>query len=244
VKKEDFIYGVHPVLEALRSGQEIEKIIFTGTLKREAASELRQLAAERSVPMQNVPAEWFYKLPKVNHQGIICYLSAIEYHPIEQLLPMIYERGEVPLLLILDRITDVRNFGAITRTAECAGVHAIVLPSHGHAMINQDALKTSSGALCMVPVCRVDNLKKIINYLKFSGLTVIAATEKADAIYDEICLTEPLAIIMGSEEDGVSPAYLSLCDNIVKIPMAGNIGSLNVSVATGIMLFEVARQRR
>lgn len=243
MKKEDFIYGIHPVLEALQAGREIEKIIIASSLKGPSASELRKLAGERQAPVQYVPNEWFNRLGKINHQGVVCYLSAIEYQPIEQVLPMIYEKGETPFLLILDRITDVRNFGAIARTAECAGVQAIIIPSRGHALISGDAVKTSAGALNTIPVCREDNLKDVITYLKESGLSVVAATEKAEHFYTDINISGPIAIVMGSEEDGVSPAYLKMCDEVVKIPMCGEINSLNVSVATGIILFEVVRQR-
>lgn len=244
MKKESFIYGVHPVLEALHAGKEVEKLILSSSAKGAAISEIRSLAAKNNAPIQHVPNEWFNKLGRINHQGVVCYLSVVEYQPIEEILPLVYERGETPFFLILDRITDVRNFGAIARTAECAGVHAIIVPSRGHALITADAVKTSAGALNAIPICRADNLKETIDYLRNSGLKIVAATEKGDKFYDEIDLSAPVAIIMGSEEDGVSPAYLKLSDEIVKIPMKGTINSLNVSVATGIMTFEVVRQRR
>jgi 23S rRNA (guanosine2251-2'-O)-methyltransferase len=244
LKKESFVYGIHPVLEALHSGREIEKIMLSSSLKGTAAGEIRTFATKNHIPVQFVPNEWFNKLGRINHQGALCYLSVIEYQPIEQLLLSVYERGETPFLLILDRITDVRNFGAIARTAECAGVHAIIVPSRGHALITADAIKTSAGALNTIPVCRADNLKEIIDYLKESGLQIVSATEKADKYHMEINFSTPVAIIMGSEEDGVSPAYLKMSDEMARIPMNGEINSLNVSVATGIMLFEAVRQRR
>ncbi|MDD4848657.1 MAG: 23S rRNA (guanosine(2251)-2'-O)-methyltransferase RlmB [Bacteroidales bacterium] len=244
MKKEEFIYGIHPILEALRSGREVEKIVVSSALRGQNVAELRTEAERLSVPMQHVPNDWFRKMGNVNHQGAMCYMSAIEYTSIEQMLPMIYERGEVPFLLMLDRITDVRNFGAIVRTAECAGVHAIIVPSRGHALICGDAVKTSAGALNRMPICREYNLKETIKFLKDSGIAVVSASEKFNNFYNDVDMTTPVAIIMGSEEDGVSPEYVKLSNTTVKIPMYGEINSLNVSVATGIMLFEVTRQRR
>jgi 23S rRNA (guanosine2251-2'-O)-methyltransferase len=243
LKKDTFIYGVHPVLEALYADREIEKVIVSTSLKGQHTGELRSLCEKKQVPLQYVPCEWFNKIARVNHQGIIAYQSVIEYHPIGQILPMIYDRGETPFLLILDRITDVRNFGSIARTAECAGVHAIIVPSRGHALINSDAVKTSAGALNTIPVCREDNLKETIDFLKNCGLMIVAATEKATTNYTEVDMSAPVALIMGSEEDGVSPAYLKMCDVTVRIPLYGEIASLNVSVAAGVVLYEIMRQR-
>jgi len=234
---------MHPVLEALYSEREIEKIVVATSLRGQSVGELRSLCEKRQVPLQYVPNEWFNKVPRVNHQGIIGYLSVIEYQPVEQILPMIYDKGETPFLLILDRITDVRNFGAIARTAECAGVHAIIVPSRGHALINSDAVKTSAGALNTIPVCREENLKDTITFLKNSGLLIVGATEKAKNNYTDVEMTGPAALIMGSEEDGISPAYLEMCDVKVRIPLYGEIGSLNVAVATGVVLYEMVRQR-
>ena len=244
MKKDNFIYGIHPVLEALHADKEIEKVIVSGSLRGQYVGELRTLCEKGQIPLQYVPNEWFNKIPRVNHQGIIAYLSAVEYHPLEQILPMIYDRGEEPFLLILDRITDVRNFGSIARTAECAGVHAIIVPSRGHALINSDAVKTSAGALNTIPVCREENLKDTIMFLKNSGLRIVAATEKAEKDYTDVDMSGPVALIMGSEEDGVSPAYLKMCDATVRIPLYGEIASLNVSVATGIVLYEIIRMKK
>jgi 23S rRNA (guanosine2251-2'-O)-methyltransferase len=234
---------MHPVLEALYAEREIEKIIVSTSLRGQYMGEVRALCEKNQVPLQYGPNEWFNKIPKVNHQGIIGYLSVIEYQPIEQILPMIYDKGETPFLLILDRITDVRNFGAIARTATCAGVHAIIVPSRGHALINSDAVKTSAGALNIIPICREENLKETITFLKNSGLLIVAATEKAKNDYNTVEMTGPVALIMGSEEDGISSAYLEMCDVKVRIPLYGEIASLNVSVATGIVLYEMVRQR-
>jgi len=234
---------MHPVMEALHAEREVEKIVVATSLRGQSVSALRSLCEKRQVPLQYVPNEWFNKMPSVNHQGVIGYLSVIEYQPVEQILPMIYDKGETPFLLILDRITDVRNFGAIARTATCAGVHAIVVPSRGHALINSDAVKTSAGALNIIPICREENLKETITFLKNSGLLIVAATEKAKNNYTDVAMTGPIALIMGSEEDGISPAYLEMCDVKVRIPLFGEIGSLNVSVATGVVLYEIVRQR-
>jgi 23S rRNA (guanosine2251-2'-O)-methyltransferase len=199
--------------------------------------------AAHNVPFQAVPTEKLNRVTRKNHQGVISYISPISYHSIEDVLPSLYEAGKTPLLLILDRVTDVRNFGAIARTAECAGVDAIIIPSRGGALISADAVKTSTGALHKIPVCREDNLKTTIEFLTNSGVQIVGCTEKTDDLLYSVDLTLPTAIIMGSEENGISPEYLKRCDARAKIPMAGTIGSLNVSVSAGILLYEVIRQR-
>ncbi len=243
MEKENLIYGLRPVIEAIKSGKEIEKIFIQNGLRGEIYIELFQLLKENDVHSQYVPVEKLNKLTPKNHQGIVAYTSIISYTKVESVIPFIYEHGKTPLILILDRITDVRNFGAITRTAECAGVDAIIVPTRGSAQINSDAVKTSAGALHKIPVCKSDNLKETIDFLKKSGLQIIAATEKTDDFHFKTDFTPPTAIIMGSEEDGVSPEYLRLCDHKVKIPLNGEIESLNVSVACGIILYEALRQR-
>lgn len=243
-KKDEFIFGMHPVLEAIDSGKEMEKVFLQQDLKGPQISKLRELMKLHGIPYQYVPKEKLNRITMKNHQGVIAFPSPITYQNLEQLLPTIYERGEEPFVLVLDRITDVGNFGAITRSAECAGVHAIVVPSRGSAMISGHAVKASAGALYKIPICREDNLKDAIELLKNSGLKIIACTEKADDYCDEAELSRPCALVMGSEEDGISPEYLKRSDVLVKIPMFGEIGSLNVSVATGIVLYEVQRQRR
>lgn len=238
------IYGIRAVSEAILAGKEIDKLFVQEGLRNELFGELRRLTKEHGIHYQLVPGGKLNRLaPGKNHQGVAAYLSAISYRKIEDVLPEIFEKGETPLLLILDRITDVRNFGAIARTAECAGVHAIVVPSRGGAPVNADAVKTSAGALHKIPVCREDNLKTVIDYLKESGLRIAACTEKASEAHFLSDLGGPLAIIMGSEEDGISGEYLKRADVRVQIPMSGTISSLNVSVATGIILFEALRQR-
>jgi 23S rRNA (guanosine2251-2'-O)-methyltransferase len=243
INKESFLYGTRPVIEAIKAEKEIDKVFVQKGLQGEVYQELMDLIKEHDVPYQYVPIEKLNKLTMKNHQGVACFVSIISYTPIENLIPMIYEKGETPLVLILDRITDVRNFGAIARTAECAGVDAIIIPSRGGAQINSDALKTSAGALHNIPVCRSENLKTTIDFLKKSGLQIIAATEKAGDYHFKIDYTPPTAIIMGSEEDGISPEYLRMADYKVSIPILGQIESLNVSVACGVLIYEALKQR-
>ncbi len=243
MKKEQFIYGIHPLLEAIRSGKEIDKVLIQIGLKGDNFGELKALLKEYAIPSQQVPIEKLNKITRQNHQGIIGFVSPISYQPIDEVIQQVFEKGESPFLLLLDRITDVRNFGAIARTAECAGVHALIVPSKGSALISEDAIKTSAGALFNIPVCREDNLKTTINFLKQSGLQVVGVTEKAQKNYTQVDFMSPTVLIMGSEEDGISPEYLKLCDDRVMIPMMGKIASLNVSVSAGVLMYEVVRQR-
>lgn len=239
----NMIFGAHSVIEALRSGKEIEKIILKKDLMGEVLREVLKGARERDVPYQFVPSERLDWITPKNHQGVIAYLSSIEYQKLEQLIPMLYDEGKEPFILVLDHITDVRNFGSIARTAECAGVHAIVIPDKGAAQINADAIKTSSGALHTIPVCRVTNLLKTIQYLAESGLKIIAASEKGNQSYNNISISGPVAVVMGAEDKGITPEILRKATHIVKIPVLGKVQSLNVSVATGLILYEVVRNR-
>jgi 23S rRNA (guanosine2251-2'-O)-methyltransferase len=240
---ENLIYGIHPILEALNAGKDIEKILLSREQRNPQVREITVLAEQLEIPVQKVPNEKLDSFTKANHQGIVAFVSMIEYQPIEDVLLHTYETGKQPLFIILDRITDVRNFGAIARSAECAGVDALVIPSRGSAQVNADAIKTSAGALNLVPVHRSPNLKNTLRYLKDSGVRLVAVTEHGSADYGTIDLTGPIAFILGSEEDGISPEYLKLCDDKIKIPLLGTIGSLNVSVAAGIIIFETLRQR-
>ena len=242
-EKSNFIFGTRTAIEAIRAGKEVDKIFIQKGLNNELFAELRKLITDGNIPHQFVPIEKLDRITGKNHQGVICFLSEITFYNIENLLPGIYEKGTVPLLLILDKVTDVRNFGAICRTAECSGVNAIIIPTRGSAQINADAVKTSAGALQLIPVCREDNLKNTIIFLKESGVQIVACTEKIDDYYYSLDFTQPTAIIMGSEEDGISGEYLKLCDHKAKIPLLGEIQSLNVSVACGVMLYEVVKQR-
>jgi 23S rRNA (guanosine2251-2'-O)-methyltransferase len=243
MEKENFIYGLHPVTEAIKSGQEIDRIFFKKGMQGSFSAELLQLAKTHQIPFQFVPQEKLDRITRKNHQGVIAMISQISYESLENLVQMVFEEGKTPLFLILDGITDVRNFGAISRTAECAGVHGIIIPMLGSAQINEEAVRTSAGALLRIPVCREKSLKTTATFLKESGITLIAATEHATENYFEKEYAGPAAIIMGSEETGVSPELLRACDHMVKIPMQGEISSLNVSVAAGVLLFEVVRQR-
>ncbi len=243
LKKDQLVYGTRAIIEAVRSGKEIDKLLLKKGRQNPLYKELMQLIKERNIPVQNVPVEKLNKITVKNHQGAIAFISSIIYQDIEQIIPMLYEEGKTPLILILDSITDVRNLGAIARTAECSGVDAIVIPSRGSAQINADAIKTSSGALNIIPVHRSHNLKETIDFLKNSGLQIIAASEKANKDYTQADFKMPTAIIMGSEERGISPEYLKRTDIHVAIPILGTIESLNVSVATAVMLYEVVRQR-
>ena len=242
-KNKNYIYGIHSIIEAINSGKEIDKLMLSKQAGGELFKDLFTLARANNVPTQFVPLEKLNKITFKNHQGAIAYISEISFHKIEHIVPTLYEEGKTPFILILDSITDVRNFGAIVRTAECAGVHAIIVPEKGSAPVNSDAVKTSAGALHTVPVCRVKSLNQVISYLKNSGIKIVAATEKVKNKYYESDFTLPTAIIMGSEDEGIQPALLQLVDDSVSIPLSGNIASLNVSVAAGILLFEVLKQR-
>ena len=243
MEKENFIYGLHPVTEAIKSGKEIDRIFFKKGLQGAFSAELLQLARSYDIPFQFVPPEKLDRITRKNHQGVIALISQISYQTLENLVQMVFEEGKNPLFLILDGITDVRNFGAIGRTAECAGVHAIIIPMQGSAQINEEAVRTSAGALLRIPVCREKSLKAAAKFLKESGIMLIAASEQSQTTCFNEDYLKPLAIIMGSEETGISPELLRSCDQIVKIPMQGEISSLNVSVAAGVLLFEVVRQR-
>jgi 23S rRNA (guanosine2251-2'-O)-methyltransferase len=244
MEKKDMIYGTRAVIEAIDAGKEVDKIMIQSGLNNELIRELLDKARANRVPVQFVPPEKLRRLSNRNHQGVICILSAVAYASLDNLIDQAYSEGREPFILILDRITDVRNFGAIVRSAECAAVDGIVIGEKGNAAITSDAMKTSAGALNHVPVCREKELKKTVRFLQDRGITVIACTEKAvKSIYEGIG-SGPVAIILGSEEDGVSEGLLRDVDELAKIPMRGKINSLNVSVAAGIAIFEVLRQRQ
>jgi 23S rRNA (guanosine2251-2'-O)-methyltransferase len=204
---------------------------------------LLTLAKEKNVPVQRVPPEKLTKITTKNHQGVIAYVSVVHFADIEDVLASVYESGEVPLIVVLDRITDVRNFGAIVRSAVCMGAHAVLIPAKGSAQIGSDAVKTSAGALHFLPVCRAKILHETLKTLKDAGLKIIACTEKAEKAIFQTDYTAPLALVVGSEENGIASEILKISDEKVLIPMVGRIESLNVSVAAGILLYEVERQR-
>lgn len=243
-KNEQLIFGIRAIREALAAGKEVDRVL----LKRGEGSDLVKMLLkelrERKVPVQRVPQEKLNRITRKNHQGVVAWLSRVTYQRIESVLPMIYESGSDPFILVLDGISDVRNFGAIARTAEVAGAHALVIPVSGSAAINEDAIKTSAGALHRIDVCRHESLEEVLKFMKESGLKTIAATEKAEQDLYQTDLTGPLALIIGSEEKGISQSLLRMADQLVSIPMRGKIASLNVSVAAGIVLFEGIRQRQ
>lgn len=237
------IYGTRAVIEAIRAGREVEKILIQTGLSNDLIKELQTLARQHNVPMVSTHADKLKRLSTKNHQGVISYLSAVTFVPIDNIIRKTYEEGRDPFILVLDRITDVRNFGAIVRTAECAGIDAIVIPEKGSAPITSDAVKTSAGALSHMSVCRERDLKHTLKFLRENGIKIIACTEKAANSLYQLTLTGPIAIIMGSEEDGITDVLLREADELASIPLKGEIGSLNVSVAAGVALYEVLRQR-
>jgi len=239
---EDLAFGIHAIYELIQAGKEINRILVARDVKNEGLKELISLARQKEIIVQEVPKEKLNGLTGKNHQGVIAFVSPIEYQKLENVLPMLFESGKTPLLLVLDRITDVRNLGAIARTAYCAGVGALVLPERDSASVTGDAMKTSAGALASLPVCRERSLERVVEYLLESGVQVIAASEHAKEAYYDIDMTLPTAIIMGSEEDGISPALLRKATHLARIPIQGTVGSLNVGVAAAVMLFEVVRQ--
>ena len=237
------VFGIRAVIEAIKSGKEIESLYIQRGIGGGLMAELKQLLGEHQIVAQQVPVEKLNRIAQKNHQGVIAFISPIIYQKIEDIIPQIFEKGETPLILILDSITDVRNMGAIARTAECSGVHAIVVPAKGSAQINPDAIKTSAGALYKIPVCRHDNFMQTVRFIQESGLQLVCCTEKTQDYIYKPDYTMPTAIVMGSEEDGVRNDIIRIADHLAKIPMYGEIESLNVSVATGIILYEAIRQR-
>ncbi|MBL7832881.1 MAG: 23S rRNA (guanosine(2251)-2'-O)-methyltransferase RlmB [Cyclobacteriaceae bacterium] len=243
ISNTDMIYGTRAVIEAIRAGKQIEKILVQTGLNNDLIRELTGVARDHNVPITYVPQEKLNRLTTKNHQGVVCMLSAISYSQVNDLIDFAYSEGREPFFIMLDRITDVRNFGAIARTAECAGVTGIIIGDKGNAPITSDAMKTSAGALNHLPVCREQDLKKTIKFLRENGIMVVACTEKAEKDIYEVKFDQPVTLIMGSEEDGISDVLLRECDALVRIPMRGKIESLNVSVATGVAIYEVVRQK-
>lgn len=243
MERNEYIFGIRAVMEAIEAGKDIDKILIKKDLQGELASELFDLIRQYRIVTQKVPVERINKITRKNHQGVVAILSAVTYHSLENLVPQIYEEGMLPFVVVLDGITDVRNFGAISRTCECVGANAVVIPERGSVTVNADAVKTSAGALHYLPVCREKNVVTAVKFLKDNGYRIVAASEKAKITYTQADYTGPVAIVMGAEDTGISPEVLRLCDTMVSIPQFGNIGSLNVSVAAGVMMYEVVRQR-
>ena len=242
--KQEYIFGIRAVMEAIQQGKEIDKVMLKQGTRGELFQSLFALIRENNIPFQYVPDEVFKPVADRNHQGVLTEVSPVAYQDLNEVLDAVEARGEVPFILILDRITDVRNFGAIARSEACAGVHAIVIPNKNSAKISSDAIKTSAGALYHIPVCRILNLKKLVRELKFDRkIYVYAATEKATELYTGADMTLPLAIVMGAEDKGIDEGILNIVNQQIKIPLKGEIESLNVSAAAAVMLFEVVRQR-
>ena len=239
----DLVFGMHPILEGLKSGKNFDKILLLNTLRTDQAKEVTALCRERGISLNKVPEQKLSRITRKNHQGVIGFIAPIEFQEIEDILPELFAEGKTPFLLILDRVSDVRNFGAIVRTAECAGVHAIIIPKKGAAQINGETIKTSAGAIFNIPICKVPGIETILPYLKDSGITLVGCTEKTDDHYTTIDYTVPVGIIMGSEESGIALSNLKKCDHKASLPLLGKTASLNVSVAAGVIMYEVVRQR-
>jgi 23S rRNA (guanosine2251-2'-O)-methyltransferase len=241
--KTTIISGIHPVDEAIRAGKQIDKILLKQGFRSESIPGLFQTLKELNIPYQYVPGEKLNRITGKNHQGIIALLSEVEYTDLDKLVPGLFETGKTPSIVVLDSITDVRNIGAIARSAECAGFDAMVIPSKGSAQINSEAIKSSAGALNIIPVCRVSNLPDAVKYLHDSGFYIAAATEKAEKTLFQADFKNPVVIILGSEDTGIDPKLLRMADILIKIPMLGSIQSLNVSAAASVLFFEMVRQR-
>ncbi|KAA6337196.1 putative TrmH family tRNA/rRNA methyltransferase [termite gut metagenome] len=243
INSKDLIFGTRAVIEAIQAGKEIDRILIKRDIQSDLSRELFAALKDMFIPVQRVPIERINRITQKNHQGVIAFISSVTYQKTEDLVPFLFEQGKDPFFIMLDGITDVRNFGAIARTCECAGVDAVIIPVKGSAAVNADAVKTSAGALHTLPVCREQSLKNTIRFLKNSGFKIIAATERGDYEYTKGIYTGPVCIVMGAEDTGVVYENLSLCDEWVKIPVRGNIESLNVSVAAGILIYEALKQR-
>lgn len=241
--RSEFVFGVRAVMEAVLAGKDIDKILIRKDLESDLSKELLDALKGTRVPIQRVPVEKLNRVTMKNHQGVVAFMSEVTYQRLEDILPTLYEEGKTPFIVLLDGITDVRNFGAIARTCECAGVHAIVIPMTDSVSVNADAVKTSAGALHTLPVCREWSIRDSIQFLKNSGVKVIAASEKAAQSYAKTDYSGPVAIVMGAEDTGIANENLRICDELVQIPILGKIGSLNVSVAAGILIYESVKQR-
>ncbi|OEJ99295.1 23S rRNA (guanosine(2251)-2'-O)-methyltransferase RlmB [Flavivirga aquatica] len=243
MQEQTQIFGIRAIIEAINSNETIDKVFLQKGLKGELYSELESLVNKKSINKSYVPVEKLNRLTNKNHQGAVAQISPIEFHDIESLVSSVIESGKTPLFLLLDQLSDVRNFGAIIRTAECTGVNGIIIQKKGGAPVNGDTIKTSAGAVFKVPICKVDHIKDAVFFMQASEIKVIAATEKTDKTIYDVSFTEPCAIIMGSEGRGINPSTLKVVDAKAKLPLLGEIESLNVSVACGAFLYEAIRQR-
>lgn len=237
------IFGLRAVIEAINANETIDKVFLQKGLKGELFNELEALLRQKGINSSYVPVEKLNRLTKNNHQGVVAQISPISFYDLDELVTKTIESGATPLFLLLDQLSDVRNFGAIIRTAECTGVHGIIIQKKGGAPVNGDTIKTSAGAVFKVPICKVDHIKDAMFHMQASGIKVIAATEKTENTVFDVSFTAPCAIIMGSEGRGINPSALKLVDTKAKLPLLGDIESLNVSVACGAFLYEAVRQR-
>lgn len=240
---KDYIFGIRAVLEAIEAGKSIDKVLVKKDIGGDLAHELFNKIKEYGIVSQRVPVEKINRITMKNHQGVVALLSPVEYYRLDDIIPGLYEEGKTPFLMLLDGLTDTRNFGAIARTAECAGVDAIVIPERGSVSVTPDAVKTSAGALLHIPVCRVKSMADTVTLLQQNGYLVAGASEKGAVDYTTVDYTVPVAIVMGAEDTGLSQEVLRRCDTLSAIPIIGHIGSLNVSVAAGVLMYEVVRQR-
>lgn len=243
MQEQTQIFGIRAIIEAINAGETIDKVFLQKGLKGELFAELESVLRKNAVNSSYVPVEKLNRLTKGNHQGAVAQISPIAFYDLEDLVLQVTESGKTPLFLLLDQLSDVRNFGAIIRTAECTGVNGIIIQKKGGAPVNGDTIKTSAGAVFKIPICKVDHIKDAVFYMQASGIKVVAATEKTDATLYDVDFTEPCAIIMGSEDRGINPSTLKVVDAKAKLPLLGEIGSLNVSVACGAFLYEAVRQR-
>lgn len=243
MEKNEYIFGIRAIIEAIEAGKEIDKVLVKKDLSGDLSRELFNKLKEYGIVTQRVPQEKLNRITMKNHQGAIALLSPVSYDRLERLVPELYEEGRTPFIIVLDSLTDTRNFGAIARTASCAGADCVVIPERNSVSVNADAVKTSAGALMSLPVCREKNTLEAVKYLKECGIKVVGASEKAAVDYTQVSYSEPVAIVMGAEDTGISDEVLRCCDDLAAIPITGPIGSLNVSVAAGVMMFEVVRQR-
>ena len=243
MKDNTQIFGLRAVIEAINANETIDKVFLQKGLKGELFNELEALLRQKGINSSYVPVEKLNRLTKNNHQGVVAQISPISFYDLDELVIKTIESGATPLFLLLDQLSDVRNFGAIIRTAECTGVHGIIIQKKGGAPVNGDTIKTSAGAVFKVPICKVDHIKDAMFHMQASGIKVIAATEKTENTVFDVSFTAPCAIIMGSEGRGINPSALKLVDTKAKLPLLGDIESLNVSVACGAFLYEAVRQR-
>jgi len=243
LKTSSLIIGRQPLIEAIQSGRAIDKILFQRNVSGESIGEIRKLAKENNIPIQQVPPEKLHGLTRASHQGVIAFAAMVQYMNLQEVIDQVTGNGETPLFIMLDGVTDVRNIGAIARTAVCCGAQALIVPDKGVGALNEEAMKSSAGALEKIHICRVNSLMKTVDELHLNGIPVYASEMTADTNLHELPLMEPCTIIMGSEDHGVYPALMKICDQKFKIPMTGKFESLNVSVAAGMILYEAMRSR-